>query len=152
MRLLRIPEPDKAMSLYSSEELAIVTDESAEGGALPELQREIIHNIFELEDLTADQLMTSRRHIRAIEHDADRADIAAQIEASPTSRFPVFVDDRAELYGEEIFRDGSRHEIGFREIQHALGRRTLRIDAHRGGPAQIVRTGLSPGLVDVRET
>jgi CBS domain containing-hemolysin-like protein len=99
MRLLRIPEPDKAMSLYSSEELAIVTDESAEGGALPELQREIIHNIFELEELTADQLMTSRRHIRAIEHDADRSDIAAQIEASPTSRFPVFVDDLDHVIG-----------------------------------------------------
>ncbi len=99
MRLLRIPEPAKTMSLYSSEELAIVTDESAEGGELPELQREMIHNIFELEDLTADQLMTSRRHIRAIEHDASRADIAAQIEASSTSRFPVYVDDLDHVIG-----------------------------------------------------
>ncbi len=99
MRLLRIPEPDKTLSLYSSEELAIVTDESAEGGVLPELQREIIRNIFELEDLTADELMTSRRHIRAIEHDADRAAIAAQIEASPTSRYPVFVDDLDHVIG-----------------------------------------------------
>ncbi|MBT8215114.1 MAG: DUF21 domain-containing protein, partial [Acidimicrobiia bacterium] len=48
MRLLRIPEPDTTLSLYSSEELAIVTAESADGGVLPELQREIIHNIFEL--------------------------------------------------------------------------------------------------------
>jgi CBS domain containing-hemolysin-like protein len=99
MRLLRIPEPDKTLSLYSSEELAIVTQESAEGGELPELQREIIHNIFELEDLTADEVMTSRRHIRAIEHDAGRADIAAQIEASPTSRYPVFVDDLDHVIG-----------------------------------------------------
>ena len=99
MRMLRIPEPDKALSLYSSEELAIVTDESAEGGELPELQREIIHNIFELEDLTAEELMTSRHHIRAIEHDAGRADIAAEIEASPTSRYPVFVDDLDHVIG-----------------------------------------------------
>ncbi|MDH3262141.1 MAG: hemolysin family protein [Acidimicrobiia bacterium] len=99
MRLLRIPEPDKTLSLYSSEELAIVTDESAGGGELPDLQRQIIHNIFELEDLTADELMTSRRHIRAIEHDAGRADIAAQIEASSTSRFPVFVDDLDHVIG-----------------------------------------------------
>jgi CBS domain containing-hemolysin-like protein len=99
MRLLRIPEPDKTLSLYSSDELAIVTDESAEGGELPELQREIIHNIFELEDLTAGELMTSRRQIRAIEHNAGRADIAAQIEASSTSRFPVFVDDLDHVIG-----------------------------------------------------
>jgi CBS domain containing-hemolysin-like protein len=99
MRLLRIPEPDKTLSLYSSEELAIVTDESAEGGELPELQREIIRNIFELEDLTADELMTSRRQIQAIEHDAGRAAIAAKIEASPTSRYPVFVDDLDHVIG-----------------------------------------------------
>jgi CBS domain containing-hemolysin-like protein len=99
MRLLRIPEPDKTLSLYSSEELAIVTDESAEGGELPDVQREIIHNIFELEDLTADELMTSRRHIRAIEHDTNRTEIAAQIEASSTSRFPVFVDDLDHVIG-----------------------------------------------------
>ncbi|NNC76302.1 MAG: HlyC/CorC family transporter [Acidimicrobiia bacterium] len=99
MRLLRIPEPDKSMSLYSSDELAIVTNESAEGGELPELQREIIHNIFELEDLTAEELMTSRSHIRAIEHDASRADIAARIQASSTSRYPVFVDDLDHVIG-----------------------------------------------------
>ncbi|MBT8198121.1 MAG: HlyC/CorC family transporter [Acidimicrobiia bacterium] len=99
MRLLRIPEPDTTLSLYSSEELAIVTAESADGGVLPELQREIIHNIFELEDLTADELMTSRGNIRAIDHDADRTDIAAQIEASPTSRYPVFVDDLDHVIG-----------------------------------------------------
>ena len=99
MRLLRIPEPDATLSLYSSEELAIVTDESAEGGELPELQREIIHNIFELEELTAEELMTSRRHIRAIAHDADRAAIAAQIEGSSTSRYPVFVEDLDHVIG-----------------------------------------------------
>ena len=99
MRLLRIPEPDATLSLYSSEELAIVTDESAEGGELRELQREIIHNIFELEELTAEDLMTSRRHIRAIAQDADRAAIAAQIAESPTSRYPVFVDDLDHVVG-----------------------------------------------------
>ena len=99
MRLLRIPEPDKTLSLYSSEELAIVTDESAEGGELPEVQRDIIHNIFELEDLTAEELMTSRSHILTIEHDASRADIAARIQASSTSRYPVFVDDLDHVIG-----------------------------------------------------
>ena len=114
MRLLRIPDPDKTLSLYSSEELAIVTNESAELGELAELQREMIHNIFELEDLTADrssiippaledltadQLMTSRSHLRAIPHDAGRAEIAAMIEASPTSRYPVYVDDLDHIIG-----------------------------------------------------
>jgi CBS domain containing-hemolysin-like protein len=99
MRLLRIPEPDTTVALHSSQELAIVTDEAAERGELPELQRDIIHNIFELEDLTAEELMTSRSHILAIEHTASRDDIAARIGTSPTSRYPVFVDDLDHVIG-----------------------------------------------------
>ena len=43
--------------------------------------------------------MTSRRHLRAIEHDAGRADIAARLQASSTSRYPVFVDDLDHVIG-----------------------------------------------------
>ena len=43
--------------------------------------------------------MTSRHHIRAIERDAGRAAIVDQIEASPTSRFPVYADDLDHVIG-----------------------------------------------------
>ena len=99
MRMLRIPEPDKAVSLYSAEELAIVTEESAEVGELPELQSQIIHNIFELEELTAEEIMTSRAHIKAIEHRASRKDVAALITESSTSRYPVYAEDLDHVVG-----------------------------------------------------
>lgn len=99
MRLLRIPEPDKTLSLYSAQELAIVTEESAEVGELEKLQSEIIHNIFELEELTAEEIMTSRGHIEAIEHDASRADVAARVTTSGISRYPVYVDDLDHVIG-----------------------------------------------------
>ena len=99
MRMLRIPEPDKTLALYSATELAIVTEESAEVGEIPKLQSEIIHNIFELEDLTAEELMTSRGHIEAIEHDATRKDVADRIIDSGRSRYPVFVEDLDHVIG-----------------------------------------------------
>lgn len=99
MALLRIPEPDKALSLYSAQELAIVTEESAEVGEIPKVQSEIIHNIFELEDLTAEELMTSRSHIMALEHSATRAQVAERLEASTISRYPVYVDDLDHVVG-----------------------------------------------------
>lgn len=99
MRLLRIPEPDKAVSLYSATELAIVTDESATEGALGELQRDIIHNIFELEDLSAEELMTSRSHIEAIDVGASRSDVAARITGSEISRYPVLDGDLDHVVG-----------------------------------------------------
>lgn len=60
MRLLRIPEPDKSHALYTSAELAIVTDEAADSGQLGAQQRDLIRNIFDLEERRAEELMTSR--------------------------------------------------------------------------------------------
>jgi len=99
MRLLRIPEPDKTVSLYSADELAIVTEESAVEGEIPQLQSEIIHNIFELEELTAEELMTSRAHIKAIEQSATRDDMVALLNESEISRYPVYVDDLDHIVG-----------------------------------------------------
>lgn len=99
MRMLRIPEPDKTLALYSAQELAIVTEESAEEGEIPKIQSEIINNIFELEELTAEELMTSRGHIEAIEHDASRSEVANRIIGSGRSRYPVFVEDLDHVIG-----------------------------------------------------
>ena len=50
MRLLRIPEPDHRLALYTSAELAIVTDEAADSGQLGAMQRDLIRNIFDLDE------------------------------------------------------------------------------------------------------
>ncbi len=89
MRLLRIPEPDKRLSLYTSAELAIVTDESADSGQLGSMQRELIHNVFELEERTAEEIMTPRNRIRSVELDADAASLDDLVASSTTSRYPV---------------------------------------------------------------
>ncbi len=116
MRMLRIPEPDKALSLYSADELAIVTEESATVGELPKLQSEIIHNIFELEDLTAEELMTSRSHIEAIEHTASRAEVAARVTGAARSRYPVFVDDLDNVVGLLHVKDFVRESQGDEQL------------------------------------
>lgn len=99
MRLLRIPQPDLTVSLYSSEELAIVTEESAELGQIGQLQSEIITNIFDLEDLTAEEIMTSRSHIQALRLDMGRDEIHERVINSPISRYPVYDRDLDNVVG-----------------------------------------------------
>lgn len=89
MRLLRIPEPDKRMSLYTSAELAIVTDETADSGALGEMQRDLIRNVFELEERTAEELMTPRSRLEAIEAAEEPEELLRRVSESPRSRYPV---------------------------------------------------------------
>lgn len=90
MRLLRIPEPDRRLALYTSSELAIVTDEAADSGQLGEMQRDLISNIFDLDTRVAEELMTSRSRIEAIEVSAPPEEVIARIESSPRSRYPIF--------------------------------------------------------------
>ena len=89
MRLLRIPEPDTRLLLYTSAELAIVTDESAHSGQLGVMQRDLIHNVFELDERTAEELMTPRGRVETMSIDTSAAEVESRIRSSPISRFPV---------------------------------------------------------------
>jgi CBS domain containing-hemolysin-like protein len=89
MRLLRIPEPDQRLALYTSAELAIVTDETAGSGQLGDMQRSLIRNVFDLDERTAEELMTSRSRIEALDIDTSPDDIAVRVTDSARSRYPV---------------------------------------------------------------
>ncbi|MEZ5376839.1 MAG: hemolysin family protein [Acidimicrobiales bacterium] len=99
MRLLRIPEPDKRLSLHTSAELAIVADEAAEGGQLGLLQRDLIRSIFDLDDRTAEEIMVTRSNIAAIELAATPEAVEATITASARSRYPVIDGDLDHVVG-----------------------------------------------------
>ncbi|MFT7598922.1 MAG: CBS domain containing-hemolysin-like protein [Acidimicrobiales bacterium] len=99
MRSLRIPEPDKQLSLHTSDELSIVTDESAHSGQLGQLQRDLIRNIFDLDDRLAEEIMISRSNIEAIDVSAAAQDVAALISSSQRSRYPVIDGDLDHVVG-----------------------------------------------------
>ena len=89
MRLLRIPDPDRRLALYTSAELAIVTDEAADSGQLGVMQRNLIRNVFDLSERTAEELMTSRSRIETIDVATPPEEVAARIASAPRSRYPV---------------------------------------------------------------
>lgn len=110
MRLLRIPEPDHRTSLHTSTELAIVTDEAAESGALGAMQRDLIRNVFDLDERTVEELMTSRSSIEAVGLSAPQTDIAGRIESSPRSRYLVIDGDLDHVVGMLHIKDFVRAE------------------------------------------
>lgn len=99
MRALRIPEPDHQLSLYTSTELAIITDEAADSGQLGAIQRNLIKNIFDLDETTAEELMTSRSRVETLAIDATESEVVARISDSPISRYPVVDGDLDQVIG-----------------------------------------------------
>ncbi|HEY5876064.1 MAG TPA: hemolysin family protein, partial [Ilumatobacteraceae bacterium] len=134
MRLLRIPEPDQLLALYTSAELAIVTDEAADSGQLGAMQRDLIRNIFELDDRQAAELMTSRREMEVLDVTSTPEEIAARIAASPRSRYPVVDGDPDRVVGVLHIKDFIRaHEQGLPLRPDALVRSLPRVTATTTG-------------------
>jgi CBS domain containing-hemolysin-like protein len=105
MHLLRIREPDARLALHTSAELAIVTDEAAQSGQLGAMQRDLIQNIFELDERRADELMTPRAHTVALDVTAAPDEVAARIATSPRSRYPVVAGDLDHVVGVVHIKD-----------------------------------------------
>ncbi|MFW5633521.1 MAG: hemolysin family protein [Erythrobacter sp.] len=99
MRMLGIPDPGKAASLYSSKELEIATEEVAASGQFDEGQRILIDNIFEMEDRTAEELMTSRSRMKAIALDTPPEDLARLFASSQQTRYPVYASSLDDIGG-----------------------------------------------------
>ncbi|GGR22197.1 hemolysin family protein [Deinococcus ruber] len=99
MHLLRIKDPGKQALLYTSKELSILTEESAEGGQLGQVQRDLIQSIFALEERSAGELMTSRRNLDALPQHAGPEEITARIARSPRSRYPVYGEHLDDILG-----------------------------------------------------
>ena len=125
MRLLRIRDPGKAASLYTSKELEIATGEVADSGQLDTVQRSLIDNIFEMEDRTAEELMTSRERMQAIAVDSDVDAVALLVANQVVTRYPVYAGSLDEVVGVLHVKDFIRARA--RGADAALGRivRTL---------------------------
>lgn len=117
MRLLRVREPGKDSLLYTSKELNIITRESAQGGHLDDVQRELIENIFALEDRTAEELMTPRRRLEALAVTAGAQEVLARIAASARSRYPVYEHTLDEIIGVLHVKDFIRARVSGRSLQ-----------------------------------
>lgn len=111
MRLLGIPDPGKTAMLYSSQELEIATEEVVASGQLDDAQKRLISNIFEMEDRTVEELMTSRARMVSLLASAGPAEIANLITEHSLSRYPVFGTSLDDALGVLHVKDFIRNRL-----------------------------------------
>ncbi len=99
MRMLKIKEPGKKALLYTSKELAIVTEETAQSGHMDIVQQRLINNIFELEERTAEELMTSRKRMLGLDVNMSEQEVAKLMETHTQTRYPVYRDNLDDIIG-----------------------------------------------------
>ncbi len=97
LKLFRLePGAGRANSM-GVEELRTLLAES--GGLLPAQHRDILMNLFELQDITVDDAMLPRGQIEAIDLDEEPAEILRQLLTSHHSRLPVYQGEPNNVIG-----------------------------------------------------
>ena len=98
LRLFGI-DPHEKDEPVSEEDIVLMLDAGADEGSLNENDIEYIKNVFKLDGMTAEDVMTPRRSIVLIPQDAGSDEILATIEAEGYSRIPVYADSKENIIG-----------------------------------------------------
>ncbi|MEV7340691.1 hemolysin family protein [Streptomyces sp. NPDC093544] len=105
VRRMGLEPAEELASARSPEELVALAQHSAAEGALEADSAELFVRTLHLSELTAENVMTPRVDVRALEAHATAADAANLTHATGLSRFPVYADSLDEVIGTVHIRD-----------------------------------------------
>ncbi|MEU0909605.1 hemolysin family protein [Streptomyces althioticus] len=105
VRRFGLEPAEELASARTAEELGALARHSAAEGALEADSAELFVRTLHLSELTAENVMTPRVDVRALEVHATAADAATLSHATGLSRFPVYRDSLDEVVGTVHIRD-----------------------------------------------
>ncbi|MFE5922309.1 hemolysin family protein [Streptomyces sp. NPDC056468] len=105
VRRVGLEPAEELASARSPEELVALAEHSAAEGALEADSAELFVRTLHLSELTAENVMTPRVDVHALEAHATAADAANLTHATGLSRFPVYRDSLDEVIGTVHIRD-----------------------------------------------
>ncbi len=117
---------DKQVPLFNREEFIAMAGVGEETGDIEEYESRIINNLFRFESLVAENVMTPRTVIRALEQSLTIEQAYQIAIREPFSRFPVYKEDIDEITGfvlkDDIYRLANNNQSDTRlsQIKHEL--------------------------------
>ena len=165
-------DPDEEIEKLTEDEIRLLVDVGEEKGAIEGTEREMIENVFEFNNLTAEDAMTHRTDVWAIWIEDSDEEITSMIEETGLSRFPVYDDDLDHIIGtvstrdfllnrlrdkpkplQEITRkarfvpDSVRTDVLFRDMQHNKYHMAVVVDEYGGTSGLITMEDLIEEIV-----
>jgi CBS domain containing-hemolysin-like protein len=99
LRLMKINPPGETERLHSPEEIRMLVEQSTEGGSLLQQDARLLEGVFEFSEKTAQEVMTPRTQMVALEADLAVERAADVVAEAGRSRYPVFTDSLDEIVG-----------------------------------------------------
>ena len=123
LRLIGIRrQAQHAEQYYTAEELQMIVQESSEQGTLRKEASQMLQELFEFGDLTADQVMVPRVRIIGIPVGSTPEQARAIMGATPHTRYPIFEGDLDHILGMIHIKDLLRVLLAAETISPAHAR------------------------------
>lgn len=103
--------------VVTEEEIKMMIDEGEEKGTIQQEEKEMIHNIFEFNDITVSEVMTHRTDVYAIEIDSEINDIIKELDDYKYSRIPVYEETIDNIKGILFVKDLLKYLHGKKTIK-----------------------------------
>ena len=91
--------------IVTEEEIKMMIDEGEEKGTIEEDEKEMIHNIFEFNDITVSEVMTHRIDVYAVDINSNIEDILKELGEYKYSRKPVYEEEIDDIKGILYIKD-----------------------------------------------
>ena len=98
LRLLGV-DPNDTEEEVTEDDIRMLVDMGEESGAIEEAEKEMIENIFEFNNLTAENVMTHRKDVASIWVEESPENVLRLIRETGLSRFPVYNEDMDDIIG-----------------------------------------------------
>ena len=106
-RLIRMSgaDPEKAEENVTEDEILAMVDIGEEKGAIESSEKELIENVLEFNNTTAEDCMIHRTDVTAVDVDTSEEEFVDLVRETGFSRFPVYEDDIDSILGILTTRD-----------------------------------------------
>ncbi len=126
-RLTKLITGGKQVHIFSREEFAAMAEIGAEGGYLAAAESRILRNLFRFPELRAEDIMTPRTVVFALQQDLTISEALEKHPEIPFSRIPVYGETRDDITGFVLKTDlliaqlQGRGEVHLKEMKRDLG-------------------------------
>jgi len=111
---------------FIEEDIRMMADAASETGAIDVAERKMIHNVFDFNTKTAEDISVHRTHISAIEIDEPIEEIAPFISEEKFTRVPVYENNLDNILGLLHTKDILEHMLAKRSLEEFDLRKMLR--------------------------
>ena len=107
-KVFKLGESDK----ITGDEILTMVEEAEEGGGIEKMHSELIQNAIEFYELTAEEVMTPRPEMEAIDIDCSKEELAEIFKTTGFSRLPVYEEEIDKIIGVINQKDFHNHIVG----------------------------------------